>query len=833
MILITADVHIHNYSSYNLFDNPSFRLEQFEKLANRLSSAAWASKVNDIVICGDLIHVSSPRPVVVNQTFNFLEILATYANVHIICGNHDMDSRSYAGEQHTLLSICNRIPKVFYRDDEIVDINGTLCYFLGYRDNWIDYVKDNLTENVDIVFGHVMPYGVKIGQGDQFLYGGEDLSGIPTKLAFVGDIHRHQALYDGKVVVPGSPIQHGFGDHPNTGFVLLDEKRLTWKHHSTIIKGWDFLRLLKTDEEIDDPYVITRPTMNTEITHFQTKVESGIDTLSVIKETIEDNDLQDLHSELIGSVPKDIRVETDLNFALESVKIENFRSIANFEWDRVNEGVKLVYGRNGTGKSSLVNAIMFALTGTGSARSLAQNGKKHMSVEVTLLYGRFRHTIRRGWRSTGGGNLYYDINGEQVQAENQRALSQRINENLPFIQFSDLFYHDQERVGFLSSYNYAARVDLVSRVLGLKIVDELQKAALDKTLTVDNEISKLREQLASTTSIIDQESLVDFSSMEMVDEDTEKNLRELFEATKKMLETEREQYLDNAKREASLTSNIERTSAAILESRGRQQDLERQTCYTCGQSINESQYQKIFDEISEQVARQEEALEYYKSERSHIVVDDRIIKGLEMKVESLSSKFSEMIFIKAQAAKLEKLKNSIDKAKNDSIIIKNQLAEVEKVRDDLSLYRKLMDANGPIMRSLLTTVSELLTSDTIRVRAHKQLVNKEIRPDFGVDMKVTGQGWVPYDELSGGQKAISDLAILEKLIKLAGGVGLLIFDETFKSLDNENLEVAVDLLKSLQCHSVFIISHEQVFPYWDITIQTKVDKVGGTVYTTR
>jgi DNA repair exonuclease SbcCD ATPase subunit len=299
------------------------------------------------------------------------------------------------------------------------------------------------------------------------------------------------------------------------------------------------------------------------------------------------------------------------------------------------------------------------------------------------------------------------------------------------------------------------------------------------------------------------------------------------------LGTEKEKYLGAVKREASIANNIERTTSAIAEGESRRQDLERQTCYTCGQSINESQYQKIFCEINEQITRQKEALEHYEKERQDIVVDDTMVNNLEEKLSNLSSRLSEINAVKNQAARLTELKNSIDKAKKESILVSEQLELVEQVKDNLSVYRKLMDANGPIMRSLLTSVSELLTSDTIRVRAHKQLVNKEIRPDFGVDLKVKGHGWVSYDDLSGGQKAISDLTILEKLVKLAGGVGLLIFDETFKSLDNENLETAVDLLKSLQCHSTFIISHEQVFPYWDVTIQTKVDNLGGTVYTTR
>lgn len=835
MILVTADIHIHNYRNYNLFSDPLFRLNQFEKLANRLVEAIQVYEVSDIVICGDLLHVSSPRPIVVKAVFNFLEIISRISKVHVVCGNHDMDSRSYIGEQHTLLSICEHIPNVFYRDDVIVDINGKKCYFLGYRDNWVECIKEKLKKSVDILFGHVMPYNVKIGQSDLTLTAGEDLSKIPASIAFVGDIHRHQILHDGKVVVPGCLIQHSFNDHSNTGFILLDEKKLTWKHHPTEIKGWEFLKFVYSDKEVNDPYTISRPKTSTKIAVLQNKAESEIDTLAIIQRTVKEAGLENLHTELLGSVSKDVRNDIDLNFVIENIKIKNFRSISDFEWNNVNEGVKLISGLNGTGKSSLVNAIMFVLTGRGSARNLTQNKKKNMLVEVTFIYEQLRHTIRRGW--TTNGKLQYFINKEEIPAENQRALLQKINENLPFLNFSDLFYHEQDRPGFLASYNYTSRVDLISRVLGLKIVDELQQAALERIHSVDKELISLREKLAASTSIVEQESLVDFSIMEIVDEATEKNLLQLKEDIKKLLDKERATYTKTNTEETSLVGNIKRATSLITQTETWRQEVNEKRCYTCGQRISGEEFRKVSEEIDEELSSfkkelNEDETRLLEIRKTITPLSNSIIK-LENKYNGIVAKLSELSFQKDQAKKLESLKNSINKAKKECILIDKKMENILAMKESLDIYQQLMGVDGPVMRSILTSVSEILTSDTIRVRAHKQLVNGEIRPDFGVDMKIPGQGWITYDELSGGQKTVSDITILEKLIRLVGGVGLLIFDETFKYLDLDNLEKIVELIKSMRCHSTFIVSHAEGFPFYDTLIQTTVDKSGHTLYTVR
>ena len=55
-LLITGDIHIHDYKDYNLEND--FRLNQFLSLANRYVEIANEYSCDYLVIAGDLIHKS-------------------------------------------------------------------------------------------------------------------------------------------------------------------------------------------------------------------------------------------------------------------------------------------------------------------------------------------------------------------------------------------------------------------------------------------------------------------------------------------------------------------------------------------------------------------------------------------------------------------------------------------------------------------------------------------------------------------------------------------------------------------------------------------------------
>lgn len=98
-----------------------------------------------------------------------------------------------------------------------------------------------------------------------------------------------------------------------------------------------------------------------------------------------------------------------MGFRIKQVELNNFRSHEHFVFTPKVEGVTALRGRNGSGKTSIVSAVAWALYGTkpsGVSKNLdlrrkdAQKDDK-ASVTVTLLIGDDTYTIQRRMKNTG------------------------------------------------------------------------------------------------------------------------------------------------------------------------------------------------------------------------------------------------------------------------------------------------------------------------------------------------------------------------------------------------------------------------------------------------
>ena len=98
-----------------------------------------------------------------------------------------------------------------------------------------------------------------------------------------------------------------------------------------------------------------------------------------------------------------------MGFRIKQVELNNFRSHEHFVFTPKVEGVTALRGRNGSGKTSIVSAVAWALYGTkpsGVSKNLdlrrkdAQKDDK-TSVTVTLLIGDETYTIQRRMKNTG------------------------------------------------------------------------------------------------------------------------------------------------------------------------------------------------------------------------------------------------------------------------------------------------------------------------------------------------------------------------------------------------------------------------------------------------
>ncbi|KKM92411.1 hypothetical protein LCGC14_1218760, partial [marine sediment metagenome] len=94
---------------------------------------------------------------------------------------------------------------------------------------------------------------------------------------------------------------------------------------------------------------------------------------------------------------------------LESIKIVNIRSIKNLELT-FPQSTMLFYGDIGSGKSSVLKAIEFALFGTLksadlSGDSILRRGENKASVELSFLLDEDRYVIKRGLSKNKKGNV--------------------------------------------------------------------------------------------------------------------------------------------------------------------------------------------------------------------------------------------------------------------------------------------------------------------------------------------------------------------------------------------------------------------------------------------
>ena len=66
------------------------------------------------------------------------------------------------------------------------------------------------------------------------------------------------------------------------------------------------------------------------------------------------------------------------------ITLNNFKCWKQLEYDLGNQGITLLSGKSGVGKTSIIEAIIFALFGTG--RKITKIGEKSCSVKLTTQW---------------------------------------------------------------------------------------------------------------------------------------------------------------------------------------------------------------------------------------------------------------------------------------------------------------------------------------------------------------------------------------------------------------------------------------------------------------
>jgi DNA repair exonuclease SbcCD ATPase subunit/DNA repair exonuclease SbcCD nuclease subunit len=423
-----ADTHIKNLKYHYEYSIV------FEQLYEKLKT----QNVDYIIHCGDIAHTKTQlSPEFVEMATNFFRNLGDIAPTYIILGNHDGNLKNSSRQDaitpiiaalaHPNIHLIKNSGEVSLNDDFALNVLSVFD-----TDNWVDPTN---YDRVNIALYHGSISGCKTDIGWTMEFGEYDISIFDNfDYAFLGDIHKtNQALdVEGKIRYAGSTVQQNFGETNDKGYLIWDVKdkdNYTCEHHvllnpkpfitieltpkgkipkNTNIELGSRLRLVSNNnlplDVMRKAVDVANRRFKPESLNFLNRSSGQRGSVEDMASLLEEENLRDItvQEDLIKTYLTDYEVEDEtleeiyaLNRKYNSDAEEGEEISRNvnwklnkFEWDnlfnygenncinfeRLN-GTVGIFGKNFSGKSSIIDALLFTIF-----NSTSKNERKNYNV---------------------------------------------------------------------------------------------------------------------------------------------------------------------------------------------------------------------------------------------------------------------------------------------------------------------------------------------------------------------------------------------------------------------------------------------------------------------
>lgn len=420
---------------------------------------------------------------------------------------------------------------------------------------------------------------------------------------------------------------------------------------------------------------------------------------------------------------------------LKSLKLENFRQHES-SYLEFNEGITIINGVNGSGKSTILEAISWAIYGTDAARgnkdSIKFNRAKPRTRVCVELVFEIDKDIYRVIRHLDKAEVYIGENEAPVvtsQQEVTRYLTEKTG--MTRHEFFNTYFTGQKELNFLKNQGATERKKFISRVLNYNKIRNAQEAAridkngLEKEIAVfkqglqdvknlEQEKKDIKEKLNKVREELDnkqkQFNEISDSLMKIEPEwekiKTQKASFEKFSWEKKSL-VEKNEYLEK---------NIKNLSEQIIVLEQKNKKLDESDKI-------EAEYKSLDKKIKEQETLQEkeslrqnfslqiQALEKQTREKQQYL-DEIVASGKEKK-----KKIDQLPVLNEQINTIEKKIQKIEsdltsQKKEKEVLIKQKNSEIEKIKNQLSIIEeKGEDGACPTCERPLKNEFEKVTGD--------------------------------------------------------------------------------------------------------------------------
>jgi DNA repair exonuclease SbcCD ATPase subunit len=541
----------------------------------------------------------------------------------------------------------------------------------------------------------------------------------------------------------------------------------------------------------------------------------------------------------------------------KSVRWKNFISTGS-QFTEVNlskSPTTLIIGENGSGKSTILDALCFALfnkpfrniTKPQLVNSINQKG---CQVEVEFGIGKKGYKVVRGIKPNKFEIYLNDelLNQDAASRDYQKYLEEHVLK-LNYKSFTQIVILGSASFTPFMQLSTSARREIIEDLLDIKVfsvmnevlkdktteakikIDEIQTnitIAKNKAETQQEYINKLESDKQKVVELLKRETANVELKIHLIGNEIQQHLY-VVDSKVKLIDD----YDDNVAKREKLVNIVGKLNDKIKKAKNEIEFYNNNdTCPTCNQEIDDTLKNTQVQKQNTKIDEVEQAIEDAKDQITTIQERLDQITDIQKEITEIQKTITELNNeVKVNIKLISKLHTEIDAASNNNVDIGNEKAKLKDIAKEvinLSNDKSLLSEE----KYYLDVASILLKDTGIKTKIIKQylpvmnkIINKylqamdfyvsfELDEAFNEKIKSRHRDEFSYASFSEGEKQRIDLALLfawRSIAKMKNSTNtnLLILDEVFdSSLDTGGADLLYQILNTIDGNTnVFVISH--------------------------